>query len=48
MGRLSVTFKDLELIPLIREELHNITDVLASCGGLLGLFTGVFNSNKNE
>lgn len=48
MGRLSITFKDLQLIPVKRQELYNRTDFLASCGGLLGLFTGVFNFNKNE
>lgn len=41
MGRLSITFKDLQFIPSKRQELYNITDFLASCGGLLGLFTGI-------
>nr|XP_029720869.1 pickpocket protein 28-like [Aedes albopictus] len=38
---LIVFFKDAQFIPVKRSELFGLTDFLANCGGLLGLFMGV-------
>lgn len=36
-----VFFRDAQFIPIKRNELFGLTDFLANCGGLLGLFMGV-------
>ncbi|XP_063706288.1 pickpocket protein 28-like [Culicoides brevitarsis] len=41
MTKLYVTFKDSEFFALKRSELYGLTDFVANCGGLLGLFMGV-------
>uniref|UniRef100_A0A336MJF3 CSON001992 protein n=1 Tax=Culicoides sonorensis TaxID=179676 RepID=A0A336MJF3_CULSO len=39
--KLYVTFKDSEFFAMKRSELYGLTDFIANCGGLLGLFMGV-------
>ncbi|XP_055629359.1 pickpocket protein 28-like [Toxorhynchites rutilus septentrionalis] len=41
LARLTVYFKESQFITSKRSELYGITDFLANCGGLLGLFMGV-------
>lgn len=41
LSHLIVFFKDAQFIPVMRSELFGLTDFLANCGGLLGLFMGV-------
>ncbi|XP_055599041.1 pickpocket protein 28-like [Uranotaenia lowii] len=41
LGRLTIYFKEAQFITSKRSELYGITDFLANCGGLLGLFMGV-------
>jgi Amiloride-sensitive sodium channel len=36
----TVTFRESQFVALHRSELYGITELLASCGGLLGLFLG--------
>lgn len=38
---LTVYFKDKQFISTRRSELYGPTDILANCGGLLGLFMGM-------
>ncbi|KAJ8923402.1 hypothetical protein NQ315_001960 [Exocentrus adspersus] len=40
MSRLTVFFKEQQFITSERNELYGLTDFLANCGGILGLFTG--------
>ncbi|KFB49820.1 hypothetical protein ZHAS_00017840 [Anopheles sinensis] len=40
-SRLSIYFKEAQFITLKRSELYGLTDFLANCGGVLGLFMGV-------
>lgn len=40
-ARLSIFFKEHQFITSKRSELYGLTDFLANCGGLLGLFMGV-------
>uniref|UniRef100_A0A182J6D0 Uncharacterized protein n=1 Tax=Anopheles atroparvus TaxID=41427 RepID=A0A182J6D0_ANOAO len=40
-ARLSIYFKEAQFITSKRSELYGLTDFLANCGGLLGLFMGV-------
>ncbi|XP_049771508.1 pickpocket protein 28-like [Schistocerca cancellata] len=40
MARVSIYFKDMQFITSRRSELYGITDFIANCGGLLGLFMG--------
>ncbi|XP_049855583.1 pickpocket protein 28-like [Schistocerca gregaria] len=40
MSSLNVYFKDNQFIPSRRSELYGVTDFIANCGGLLGLFMG--------
>lgn len=40
-ARLSIFFKETQFITSKRSELYGLTDFLANCGGLLGLFMGV-------
>ncbi|XP_058117490.1 pickpocket protein 28-like [Anopheles ziemanni] len=40
-SRLSIYFKEAQFITSKRSELYGLTDFLANCGGLLGLFMGV-------
>lgn len=40
-ARLSIFFKENQFITSKRSELYGLTDFLANCGGLLGLFAGV-------
>lgn len=39
-ARLSIFFKENQFITSKRSELYGLTDFLANCGGLLGLFMG--------
>lgn len=39
-SRFVVFFKEDQVIPIIRSESHTFTDLLASYGGLVGLFMG--------
>ncbi|XP_055590905.1 pickpocket protein 28-like [Uranotaenia lowii] len=41
LAHLQVFFKDSRLRPIERNELYGSTDLIANCGGLLGLFMGV-------
>ncbi|XP_055527738.1 pickpocket protein 28-like [Wyeomyia smithii] len=41
VSHLQVFLKDSQFIPIQRNELFGLTDFLANCGGLLGLFMGV-------
>lgn len=41
MTKLYITFKDSEFFAMKRSELYGLTDFIANCGGLLGLFMGV-------
>lgn len=41
MTKLFVKFKDSEFFAMKRSELYGLTDFIANCGGLLGLFMGV-------
>lgn len=41
MSRLSIFFKETQFITSKRSELYGLTDFLANCGGLLGLFMGI-------
>ncbi|XP_053686080.1 pickpocket protein 28-like [Sabethes cyaneus] len=41
LSHLQVFLKDSQFIPIRRNELFGLTDFLANCGGLLGLFMGV-------
>ncbi|KAJ8923403.1 hypothetical protein NQ315_001961 [Exocentrus adspersus] len=38
--RLTMFFKESQFIPAERNEMFGLTDFLANCGGILGLFTG--------
>lgn len=38
--RLTIFFKEMQFITSTRNELYGLTDFLANCGGLLGLFIG--------
>uniref|UniRef100_A0A182PBQ5 Pickpocket n=1 Tax=Anopheles epiroticus TaxID=199890 RepID=A0A182PBQ5_9DIPT len=40
-ARLTIYFKETQFITSKRSELYGVTDFLANCGGLLGLFMGV-------
>uniref|UniRef100_A0A182FU38 Uncharacterized protein n=1 Tax=Anopheles albimanus TaxID=7167 RepID=A0A182FU38_ANOAL len=40
-ARLTIYFKEAQFITSKRSELYGLTDFLANCGGLLGLFMGV-------
>uniref|UniRef100_A0A182QS19 Pickpocket n=1 Tax=Anopheles farauti TaxID=69004 RepID=A0A182QS19_9DIPT len=40
-ARLTIYFKEAQFITSKRSELYGVTDFLANCGGLLGLFMGV-------
>ncbi|KXJ80275.1 hypothetical protein RP20_CCG025753 [Aedes albopictus] len=40
LGTLSIFFKEPKFIAMVRSELYGLTDFIANCGGLLGLFTG--------
>ncbi|XP_073819618.1 pickpocket protein 28-like [Musca autumnalis] len=40
MSRLSIYFKDNQFITSKRSELYGVTDFLANCGGIFGLFMG--------
>ncbi|GJQ86102.1 hypothetical protein Trydic_g15258 [Trypoxylus dichotomus] len=40
MSRLRLLFKEMQFINSERNELYGITDFMANCGGLLGLFIG--------
>lgn len=40
-ARLSIFFKEHQFITSKRSELYGLTDFMANCGGLLGLFMGV-------
>ncbi|XP_077285517.1 pickpocket protein 28-like [Arctopsyche grandis] len=40
LSRVSMFFKDAEFIMSRRSELYGITDFLANCGGIMGLFLG--------
>ncbi|XP_062698804.1 pickpocket protein 28-like [Aedes albopictus] len=40
LGTLSIFFKEPQFIAMVRSELYGLTDFVANCGGLLGLFTG--------
>lgn len=40
MTRVTLFFKEMQFITSERNELYGLTDFLANCGGLLGLFTG--------
>ncbi|XP_062698800.1 pickpocket protein 28-like [Aedes albopictus] len=40
LGTLSVFFKEPHFIAKARSEQYELTDLIANCGGLLGLFTG--------
>ena len=40
LSRFSIFFKDQQFIAAKRSELYGMTDFLANCGGLLGLFMG--------
>lgn len=37
----TISFRNIQMVKLKREELYTYTDFLAICGGLLGLFLGV-------
>nr|XP_019536370.2 pickpocket protein 28-like [Aedes albopictus]XP_019556891.1 pickpocket protein 28-like [Aedes albopictus] len=41
LARLTIYFKEAQFITSKRSELYGVTDFLANCGGLLGLFMGV-------
>lgn len=41
LARLTIFFKEAQFITSKRSELYGLTDFLANCGGLLGLFMGV-------
>ncbi|KAL9702139.1 hypothetical protein quinque_005657 [Culex quinquefasciatus] len=41
LSRLTIYFKEAQFITSKRSELYGVTDFLANCGGLLGLFMGV-------
>ncbi|XP_031638214.1 pickpocket protein 28-like [Contarinia nasturtii] len=41
LARLSIFFKEHQFITSKRSELYGLTDFMANCGGLLGLFMGV-------
>lgn len=41
MAKLYVSFKETEFFAMKRSELYGLTDFIANCGGLLGLFMGV-------
>ncbi|XP_058461711.1 pickpocket protein 28-like [Malaya genurostris] len=41
LARLTIYFKESQFITSKRSELYGVTDFLANCGGLLGLFMGV-------
>ncbi|XP_055528659.1 pickpocket protein 28-like [Wyeomyia smithii] len=41
LARLKIYFKEAQFITSKRSELYGVTDFLANCGGLLGLFMGV-------
>lgn len=41
MTKLVITFKDSEFFAMKRSELYGLTDFIANCGGLLGLFMGI-------
>ncbi|XP_039442696.1 pickpocket protein 28-like [Culex pipiens pallens] len=41
LANLVVLFRDAGFIPVVRRELYGSTDLLANCGGLLGLFMGI-------
>jgi amiloride-sensitive sodium channel len=40
MTRLTIFFKDMEFVPSEKSEIYGPTAFLASCAGLLWLFTG--------
>lgn len=40
-SRLTIFFKETQFITSKRSELYGLTDFLANCGGLLGLFMGI-------
>lgn len=40
-ARLIIFFKEHQIVTSKRSELYGQTDILANCGGLLGLFMGV-------
>lgn len=37
----TILYKESDFIPLTRSELFGKTDLVASCGGILGLFLGI-------
>lgn len=41
LSRLTIYFKESQFLTFKRSELYGVTDFLANCGGLLGLFMGV-------
>lgn len=41
MAQLSIFYKELQFISSKRSELIGMTDFVAACGGLLGLFLGI-------
>lgn len=41
LARLTIFFKEAQFITSKRSELYGLTDFMANCGGLLGLFMGV-------
>lgn len=36
-----IFFQGAEFIPLLRTEINSMSEIIASCGGLMGLFMGV-------
>ncbi|XP_017840244.1 pickpocket protein 28-like [Drosophila busckii] len=42
MSRLSIYFKQRQIITSKRSEIYGITDFLVNCGGVFGLFMGFF------
>lgn len=41
MAKIKIKFKESEYPAMKRSELYGLTDFIANCGGLLGLFMGV-------
>ncbi|XP_065087701.1 pickpocket protein 28-like [Ochlerotatus camptorhynchus] len=40
-SKMVISFRGADFIPLLRSEINSVSEMIASCGGLMGLFMGV-------